>query len=54
MVTQHNGEEGTTRKASDAVWLLMMYEMYYNVCRGTNVGMGVEDVDAMTVIGKNC
>lgn len=54
VVTQHNGEEGITRKASDATPTGIMYEMYYSVCRGTDVGMGVEDVDAMTVIGKHC
>lgn len=54
MVTQHNVEEGTTRKTSDATPADIMYEIYYSVCRRTNVGMGVEDVDVMTVIGKHC
>lgn len=56
VATEHNGEEGTTRKASDATSTGRMYEIYCSVSRGTNVGMGVEgveDVDAMTVIGKH-
>lgn len=46
--------EGTTRKTADATPAGIMREIYYSVRRRTNVGMGVEDVDAMTVIGKHC
>lgn len=34
VVTQHNGEEGTTRKAPDAAQTDVMHEIYYSVCRG--------------------
>lgn len=50
VVTQHDVEEGTTRKTSDATPADIMYEIYYSVCRRTNVDMGVEDVDVITLL----
>lgn len=54
VVTQRNVEEGTTRKTSDATPAGIMYEIYCSGCRATDAGLGVEDVDVMTVIGKHC